>query len=58
MLRLALIFFVVALIAGVFGFTGIAGTAASIAQFFFVLFLVLFFGALIFAFVVGKKVLD
>jgi uncharacterized membrane protein YtjA (UPF0391 family) len=58
MLKLALAFFVIALLAGVFGFTGIAGTAASIAQFLFVLFLVLFVGALIFAFVAGKAILD
>jgi uncharacterized membrane protein YtjA (UPF0391 family) len=33
MLRLALLFFVVAIIAALLGFGGIAGTAASIAQF-------------------------
>ncbi len=35
MLRLALIFFVVSILAGVFGFTGIAGASASIAQIIF-----------------------
>jgi uncharacterized membrane protein YtjA (UPF0391 family) len=58
MLRLALLFFVVALIAGLFGFGNIAAGAASIAQFLFVLFLVLFFGALILGLFVGRKVLD
>jgi uncharacterized membrane protein YtjA (UPF0391 family) len=45
MLRWALIFFVVALIAALFGFGGIAGVAADIAQ-------ILFFGFLILAAVV------
>lgn len=58
MLRLALLFFVIALIAGLFGFGGIASGAASIAQFLFVLFLVLFFGALILGLFVGKKLID
>ncbi|MCU0496872.1 MAG: DUF1328 domain-containing protein [Anaerolineae bacterium] len=58
MLRWALIFFVIALIAGAFGFTGVAGAAASIAQFLFVLFLVLFFGALLLGLFVGKQIID
>jgi uncharacterized membrane protein YtjA (UPF0391 family) len=58
MLRLALLFFVIALIAGLFGFGNIAAGAASIAQFLFVLFLVLFFGALILGLFVGRKILD
>jgi len=40
MLRWALIFLVVALIAAVLGFGGIAGTAANIAQILFWVFLV------------------
>src|SRR5262245_33029146 len=40
MLRWAVIFLVVALIAAVFGFTGIASAAAGIAKFLFFLFLV------------------
>jgi len=42
MLRYALIFFVIALIAGVLGFTGIAMATAGIAKLLFVIFLVLF----------------
>ncbi|HJK99139.1 MAG TPA: DUF1328 domain-containing protein [Polyangiaceae bacterium LLY-WYZ-14_1] len=45
MLKWALIFFVIALIAAVFGFGGIAGAATGIAQ-------ILFFGFLVLA-VVG-----
>jgi len=43
----ALMFLVVAIIAGVFGFVGIAGTSAWIAQGLFVIFLVLFLVSMI-----------
>jgi uncharacterized membrane protein YtjA (UPF0391 family) len=42
MLHYALVFLVVALIAGVLGFGFIAGTAAYIAKILFIVFLVLF----------------
>lgn len=42
MLKLAIIFAVIALIAGALGFTRISGAAATIAKFFFFIFLVLF----------------
>jgi uncharacterized membrane protein YtjA (UPF0391 family) len=42
MLRYALGFFIVALIAAVFGFTGIAVAAAGIAKLLFYLFIILF----------------
>jgi uncharacterized membrane protein YtjA (UPF0391 family) len=42
MLNWVITFFVVALIAAVFGFTGIAVAAAGIAKLLFVIFLVLF----------------
>ena len=48
MLSWALTFLVVALIAGVLGFGGIAGTSAWIAQVLFGLFLILFIVSLIF----------
>jgi uncharacterized membrane protein YtjA (UPF0391 family) len=41
MLYYAVVFLVIALIAGVFGFTGLAGTAANIAWLLFVVGLVL-----------------
>ena len=47
MLRWALVFFVVALIAALFGFGGIATAAASIAKVLFFIFLVLFVIALV-----------
>ena len=47
MLSWALTFLVIALIAGVLGFGGVAGTASWIAQARFVLFLVLFIVSLV-----------
>ncbi|MFW5661884.1 MAG: DUF1328 domain-containing protein [Oceanicaulis sp.] len=47
MLRLAIAFFVIALIAALFGFGGIASASAGIAQILFFIFLVLFVLALI-----------
>jgi uncharacterized membrane protein YtjA (UPF0391 family) len=48
MLGLAVFFLVVAIIAAAFGFGGIAGAAAGIAQILFLVMLVLFIGALLF----------
>ncbi len=57
MLRWAVIFLVIALVAALFGFTGIASAAAGIAKLLFFIFLaicvILFLGGLF----VGKKVL-
>lgn len=47
MLHWALVFLVVALIAAVFGFTGIYAAASGIAQILFFLFIVLFIVSLI-----------
>lgn len=47
MLRWALIFLVIALIAAVFGFGNIAGAAAGIAQFLFFLFVIVFLALLV-----------
>jgi uncharacterized membrane protein YtjA (UPF0391 family) len=47
MLHYAVVFFVIALIAALFGFTGIAAGAASIAQILFVVFLVLAIGSFV-----------
>lgn len=47
MLTWALIFLVVALIAGAFGFWGVASAATGFAKILFVVFLVLFLGSLI-----------
>jgi uncharacterized membrane protein YtjA (UPF0391 family) len=47
MLSWALAFFIVAIIAAVFGFTGIASGAAEIAKILFVVFVVLFLVSLV-----------
>jgi uncharacterized membrane protein YtjA (UPF0391 family) len=47
MLRWAIVFFVVALIAAAFGFLGIAAAAVGVARILFFLFLILFLISLI-----------
>lgn len=54
MLRWAVIFFVIAIIAALFGFGGIASTAVGIAQILFYIFLVLFLIALLFGLLGGR----
>lgn len=48
MFRYAIIFFIIAIVAGIFGFTGIAVGAADIAKVFFFIFIVLFIATLVF----------
>ena len=48
MLRWAVVFLIVALIAGAFGFGGIAGVSVDMAKILFFIFLVLFAVSLIF----------
>ena len=47
MLYWAVVFFVIALIAAVFGFGGVASSAAGIAQILFAIFVVLFIASII-----------
>lgn len=56
MLRWALIFLVVGLIAGLLGFTGIAGASIGIAKFLFFLFIAMFVVFLILGLTVYKSV--
>jgi uncharacterized membrane protein YtjA (UPF0391 family) len=56
MLGWALTFLVVALIAGVLGFTTVAGAAMGIAKILFFVFLVLFVVSLVMHFVRGRGV--
>lgn len=53
MLRWALLFFVVAITAGLLGFTGIAAAATEIARLLFLIFLVIF-GVLLIAELLGR----
>ena len=55
MLRWAVVFLVIALVAALFGFTDIAAASAGIAKILFGIFLVLFLGALLIGLFVGKK---
>lgn len=55
MLRYAVIFFVIAIIAAIFGFGGIAAGAASIAKILFFVFIALFVITLLFGASLFKK---
>jgi len=55
MLRWSLIFLVVALVAALFGFTGIAASAAGISKVLFFIFIVLFLVAVILGGTIAKK---
>ena len=54
MLRWAIIFLIIAIIAAVFGFGGIATTAGSMAQILFYIFVVLFVISLLFGLLGGR----
>lgn len=56
MIKWAIIFFVISLIAGFFGFTGVASGARGIAKVLFVIALVLFLIVLIFGVFMGVLV--
>lgn len=55
MLRWALTFLVFALIAALFGFTGIAGESMYIARILFFIFLVIFVVSLLYGMATGKR---
>ena len=57
MLRLALFFLVVSLIAALFGFTGISVAAAGIARILFYVFIVIFLVVLISGLLLGNLIL-
>jgi uncharacterized membrane protein YtjA (UPF0391 family) len=57
MLRWAVVFLIIAIVAGIFGFTGVEQAAATIAQWLFGIFLVLFLGALVIGLAIGSKLL-
>ena len=56
MLKWALVFLVIGLIAGLLGFTGIAGTSIAIAKTLFVIFLVIFLVLLVAGLTVARRV--
>jgi uncharacterized membrane protein YtjA (UPF0391 family) len=58
MLKWAVIFLIIAIIAGLFGFTGVEQASATIAQWLFGIFLMLFLGALVIGLAIGSKLLS
>ena len=58
MLRWAVVFLLIAIVAGVFGFTGIAAASATIAKILFGIFLVLFIGALAIGLAIGSRLMQ
>lgn len=55
MLNYVVIFFILAVVAAVFGFGGLAADFAGIAKFLAVIFVILFVASLIYNMVTGKK---
>ncbi|MBI3705284.1 MAG: DUF1328 domain-containing protein [Rhizobiales bacterium] len=58
MLKWAFIFLLIAIVAGIFGFGGVEEAAATIAQWLFGIFLVLFIGALVIGLMLGAKLMS
>ncbi len=58
MLKWAFIFLVIAIVAGIFGFTDVEAASATIAQWLFGIFLVLFLGALVIGLAIGSKLMS
>jgi uncharacterized membrane protein YtjA (UPF0391 family) len=57
MLKWAVVFLIIAIVAGIFGFTGIEQASATVAKVLFGVFLVLFLGALALGLFIGSKLL-
>jgi uncharacterized membrane protein YtjA (UPF0391 family) len=55
MLKWAVVFLLIAIVAGIFGFTGVEQASATIAQWLFGIFLVLFLGAVVIGLAIGAK---
>jgi uncharacterized membrane protein YtjA (UPF0391 family) len=55
MLKWAFVFLVIAIIAGIFGFTDVEAASATIARWLFGIFLVLFVGALVIGLAIGRS---
>jgi uncharacterized membrane protein YtjA (UPF0391 family) len=55
MLKWAFIFLLIAIVAGIFGFSGVEQASATIAQWLFGIFLVLFIGAIAIGLAIGAR---
>jgi uncharacterized membrane protein YtjA (UPF0391 family) len=58
MLKWAFIFLLIAIVAGIFGFSDVEAASATIAQRLFGIFLVLFIGALVIGVAIGAKLMS
>lgn len=55
MLNWIITFFILAILAAIFGFGGLAGTFAGIAKFLALIFVVLFIASLVYSMVTGRR---
>lgn len=55
MLKWAFIFLLIAIVAGIFGFSGVEQASATIAQWLFGIFMVLFLGAIAIGLAIGAR---
>jgi uncharacterized membrane protein YtjA (UPF0391 family) len=55
MLKWAVVFLIIAVIAGIFGFTDVEAASAGIAQILFGIFLLLFLGAIVIGLAIGSR---
>jgi len=58
MLKWAFIFLLIAIVAGLFGFSDVEAASATIAQWLFGIFLVLFVGALVIGVAIGARLMS
>ncbi len=55
MLKWAVVFLLIAIVAGIFGFSGVEEASASIAKVLFGIFMVLFIGAVVIGLAIGAR---
>jgi uncharacterized membrane protein YtjA (UPF0391 family) len=58
MLKWAFVFLLIAIVAGILGFSDVEATAAAIAQWLFGIFLVLFLGAVVIGLAIGSRLMS
>ena len=58
MLKWAFVFLLIAIVAGIFGFTDVEAASATIAQWLFGIFLALFMGALVIGLAIGARLMS
>lgn len=58
MLKWAFVFLLIAIVAGIFGYSDVEAASATIAQWLFGIFLVLFIGALFIGLAIGAKLMS